>query len=170
MRTIQAGCFLVVLLIVSLGVAAQSAHAWPSALTPAPEAHEGGLWLVTSHPVTGLWEGTTRAYCGALTKPDRCNAVQKITLQLRQTSPTSFTGTYSCAYGNMVCLQDMQHGKVISGDLDSSRTTFRIYLPIGITCMYNGQLTNAKGSGEYSCTNGGTTYLEQGMWQVNKEQ
>lgn len=169
MRTIKLGCLSIVLLIAGLGLA-NTANARPAAANQPPGAYGGGLWLVASHPVTGLWEGTTRAYCGALTKPDRCNAVQKITLDLRQTSPTSFTGTYRCAYGNMVCLQDMQHGKVISGDLAPGRTSFRVFLPIGLTCMYNGRFGNDKGSGEYSCTNGGTTYLEQGMWQVSKEQ
>jgi hypothetical protein len=167
MKTIKAACLSVVLLITGLGLAAHRAAAAPGVAAPTSGEYENELWLVTSHPVTGTWEGTTRAYCGALTKPDRCNAVQKITLDLRQTSASSFTGTYDCAYGNMICLQDMQHGKVISGDVMPGRTVFRIYLPIGITCMYNGRFLPTQGSGEYSCSSG-STYLEQGMWQVSK--
>lgn len=170
MRIVQTRCLLIALLMVAgLGGGALAAGAQP--ITPAVDhgASAGGLWLVASHPVTGLWQGTTRAYCGTETTPSRCNAVQKITLDLRQTAARNFTGTYSCAYGNMICRNDNQHGKLISGDYMPGRTTFRIQLSDGSTCMFNGNFANSKGSGVYECTYGGS-FVEQGMWQVSRTQ
>jgi hypothetical protein len=126
---------------------------------------------------TGLWEGTSTATCMPL-QPDitRCNAVQKITLQMFQQG-SKLTGHYGCAFGNMVCRDSNTTGTIADGKVRQGGVGMRVLLPDGSSCLFNGRpSSNAQNqrrgsqnqlTGSYFCMQGGG-YIEQGRFQVER--
>lgn len=118
--------------------------------------------------VTGFWEGTSLASCApGFTTPGRCGAQQRITLNLIQNG-SQISGGYHCEFGNMVCRNLNQEGKIISGTYFPGRASFRVAMPDGSTCLFSGRFSNRIGNGGYTCTSGGTI-LEQGNWSVARQ-
>jgi hypothetical protein len=121
---------------------------------------------------TGLWEGTSTSACLPL-QPDasRCNAVQKITLQLFQEG-SRLTGHYTCAPGNMVCRDSNTTGTIADGKVRASGVDWRVMLPDGSSCLFNGRPSQGntaarKLTGSYFCMQGGG-YIEKGRFQVER--
>ena len=125
---------------------------------------------------TGLWEGISTSACVPM-QPDasRCNAVQKITFQLFQKG-TKLTGHYTCAIGNMVCRNSNTTGTVVNGKVRASAVDWRVILPDGSSCLFNGRPSrnNSQGNaavrrltGAYFCMQGGG-YVDKGSYQVER--
>jgi len=120
---------------------------------------------------TGLWEGTSTATCMPL-QPDitRCNAVQKITLQMFQQG-SKLTGHYGCAFGNMVCRDSNTTGTIADGKVREGGVGMRVMMPDGSSCLFNGRPSQSNGqnqlTGSYFCMQGGG-YIEQGRFQVER--
>jgi hypothetical protein len=119
-----------------------------------------------SERVLGMWEGTTIARCPG-SRPGRCNAQQKISITLQESNNSKIAGSYTCAYGNQTCLRQNNTGTVAAVRLADSRITFRVFMPDGTSCIYNGNVANNAISGGYSCYGGGGL-LEQGSWTAHR--
>jgi hypothetical protein len=120
-----------------------------------------------SDAILGTWEGTTVARCPG-TSPGRCNAQQKISITLRESDSSKIAGSYTCAYGNQTCLRQNNSGQVSNVRLAGSRINFRVMMPDGTSCIFNGNVANNDISGGYSCYSGGGL-LEQGSWRTRRE-
>jgi hypothetical protein len=131
---------------------------------PTPRTSSG----VDASSVSGVWQGTTLATCAAFVSiPSRCNAEQKVTIRLTETPGGGFTGTYSCAYGNMDCYDANYSGKVIAASVDGSRLSIRVLMPDATSCVFSGTDTDQNINGGYTCYQGGTL-IEQGTWQAHR--
>lgn len=134
--------------------------------TAAPtEAHATDL--------TGVWQGEIRVIPCSPGMPHeigRCNAVNRITFNLRQTDST-LTGDYRCTIGTMVCrdANTTDRGTVASGELSGSAVTMRVVLPGDLSsCLYNGfEYSPGELHGGYRCYQGGGL-AEVGVWQVRR--
>jgi hypothetical protein len=150
-----------------------SPAAAPVAQKSAPAAEAG----TTREPdFTGLWEGTSTSACLPM-QPDasRCNAVEKITFQLFQQG-AKLTGHYTCATGNMVCRDSNTTGTIVNGKVRASAVDWRVLLPDGSSCLFNGRPSpiHSPGNpaarrltGAYFCLQGGG-YIEKGSYQVER--
>jgi hypothetical protein len=140
----------------------------PAAQTaPAAEAGAG-----QESDFTGLWEGTSTSACLPM-QPDasRCNAVQKITFRLFQDG-SRLTGHYTCAIGNMVCRNSNTTGTIVNGKLRAGGVDWRLMLPDGSSCLFNGRPSRGNTSarrltGSYFCMQGGG-YIEKGSFRVER--
>lgn len=119
-----------------------------------------------SEGILGTWEGTTVARCPG-SPPGRCNAQQKISITLQPGNNSTIAGSYTCAYGNQTCLRQNNSGTVSNVTLTGSRITFRVIMPDGTSCIFNGSVANNAISGGYSCYGGGAL-LEQGRWSAQR--
>jgi hypothetical protein len=124
--------------------------------------------------LTGLWRGEIRvipcpAYMPA-TEAGRCNAINRITFNLRQTE-SSLEGTYNCANGTLVCRDEntTTYGTVTGGTLSGRNLSMRVLLPGDLSsCLYNGLETSPGAMrGSYRCYQGGGL-VEYGQWQVSR--
>jgi hypothetical protein len=116
----------------------------------------------------GVWQGTTLASCAAFAYlPSRCNAEQKVTITLLQGANTSFTGRYTCAYGNMDCYHANTTGKVIDVTITGARISVRVMMPDATSCIYTGINVNQTINGGYTCYQGGGL-IEEGSWQARR--
>jgi hypothetical protein len=121
----------------------------------------------TPEKVTSHWTGTAEAGCGTLvTNPNRCGAVQNITLTLVEEG-SKITGSYTCAFGTQNCRGMQTAGKVIRGSLSGERVEFMVLTPDGSTCRYTGLLAHDSGRGAYHCK-AGRQLGERGSWRVNR--
>jgi hypothetical protein len=159
------------LLLTVTSAAASTAHNTNTLVTmsPAVPAGDGLLTVVAAAEppdISGIWEGSSQAYCGAGTAASRCNAVQKITLDLRQEGNT-IKGSYKCAYGNLVCRNLNTTGKIVSGDYRPPNAMIRILMPDASTCRFTGRFESKGGSGAYVCYYGSKP-VERGMWRVSR--
>jgi len=138
-----------------------SVHACASATQPAS--------IPVSADVGGRWLGTSTASCMAFqTAPGRCNAQQKITFDLFQRD-SGFTGAYSCAYGNMVCRNGNNKGRIESVTTSGTDTTLlRVQLPDGTSCIFKGIFQESEVNGGYTCY-GGASIIEQGSWRASRD-
>jgi hypothetical protein len=120
--------------------------------------------------VSGLWSGTTLVTPCDFALSGRCNAQNKITLNLTQQS-NRITGSYTCAYGTMICRNGGADtaGKVISGRTSGNQVRLSLLIPTDVSnCYYNGMLTSATAMhGTYMCFNGGDL-VEEGTWDVKR--
>jgi len=144
----------------------------PSSAEPVAQASPAAESGAAGDPgFTGLWEGTSTATCMPL-QPDitRCNAVQKITLQMFQQG-SKLTGHYGCTFGNMVCRDSNTTGTIAEGKVRGNGVGLRVMLPDGSSCLFNGRpsQSNAQNqlTGSYFCMQGGG-YIEQGRFQVER--
>lgn len=122
--------------------------------------------------LTGIWRGEIRVipcFPGTPHEVGRCNAVNRITFDLRQNDST-LTGDYRCAIGTMVCrdANTTDHGTVASGQVSGRNVTMRIVLPGDLSsCLYNGSDSSGQLRGGYRCYQGGGL-AEVGLWQVSR--
>jgi hypothetical protein len=124
-------------------------------------------------PVTaeigGQWSGISVASCIPFQTPSgRCNAQQKVTFSFVK-NESGWSGSYSCAYGNMVCRNGNDLGQVAS--VTTSGTDFtliRVQLSDGTSCLYKGIFQKTKVNGVYSCY-GGAAVIEQGSWRASRD-
>jgi hypothetical protein len=162
----------VLIAAVVIALTATSGHSYVGnyAVAPGGTPNLGNLWKVAAEQgaagISGMWQGMSQAYCGAGTPASRCNAVQKITLDLRQTNG-KVTGSYTCAYGNMVCRNLNTTGKVVSGEHRSGNATIRVLMPDGSTCRFGGRFTGQTGIGNYVCYSGGRQ-IERGTFRLSR--
>lgn len=133
-----------------------------AAQSPAPASAASG----SDADILGVYQGTTRAYC-IHTIPSRCNAVQDVTITLTQDGDSKIRGSYRCAYGNMVCYNLNQTGKVMKATVNGSRLMIRVLMPDGTSCIFSGPNNDGNINGGYSCYTGGSL-LEQGVWRAKK--
>jgi hypothetical protein len=119
--------------------------------------------------IEGLWSGTSVASCEKLmTEFGRCNAQQKITFNIVR-NDSKYVGTYSCAYGNMVCRNGNDLGKIVGVTMTGSDLTrLRVELPDGSSCLFSGTFQKEKVIGTYQCY-GGASIIEQGSWQASRQ-
>ena len=125
--------------------------------------------IPVSANVGGWWSGTSIASCMAFQTPaGRCNAQQKITFDLIQ-KESGFAGSYSCAYGNMVCRNGNNKGRIESvTTLGTDFTLLRVQLPDGTSCTFKGVFQESQVSGGYTCY-GGAAIIEQGSWRASRD-
>ena len=120
--------------------------------------------------VSGLWSGTTLVTPCAFALSGRCNAQNKITLNLTQQS-NHITGSYTCAYGTMVCRNGGADntGTVAWGRISGNLMRLNLTIPADASnCYYNGMLVSATAMhGTYMCYNGGAL-VEEGTWSVKR--
>jgi hypothetical protein len=121
--------------------------------------------------VSGIWEGETRVIpCPPMNTPfGRCNAVNRITLDLRQDGST-IRGHYKCAIGTLVCRDANRttSGRIIEGSVSDGTIGLRVLLTGDLsTCIYNGDVSSASINGTYRCYQGGGLN-EVGIWQVSR--
>ena len=119
--------------------------------------------------VEGLWSGTSLASCERLTTEfGRCNAQQKITFNIVR-SNSKQGGTYSCEYGNMVCRNGNDLGKIVGLTMTGSDLTrLRVELPDGSSCLFSGIFQKVEVRGIYQCY-GGASIIEQGSWRASRQ-
>ncbi len=119
--------------------------------------------------VEGQWSGTSVASCIAFQTPSgRCNAQQKVTFDFVRIG-SAIKGSYSCAYGNMVCRNGNDSGRI--DEVNASETDFtliRVQLPDGTSCFYKGVFDKSQVKGLYSCY-GGAAIIEQGSWRASRD-
>jgi hypothetical protein len=137
-----------------------SAAAAPASTPAASDSAKAGSDIV------GVYQGTTRAYC-MHTIPSRCNAVQDVTITLTENADSKIGGSYRCAYGNMVCYNLNETGKVMKATVSGSRVMIRVLMPDGTSCIFTGQNKYGDINGGYTCYSGGSL-MEQGMWRAKK--
>ncbi len=126
--------------------------------------------------LTGVWRGETRVIpCPAnmlATETGRCNAINRITFNLRQTD-SALEGTYGCGIGTLVCrdANTTTYGTVTSGTVSGRNVFMRVLLPGDLSsCLYNGFVTSPGAMwGDYRCYQGGGL-VEYGQWQVSRAQ
>jgi len=125
--------------------------------------------IPVSANVGGRWSGTSVASCMTFQTPaGRCNAQQKITFDLIQRE-SGFTGAYTCAYGNMVCRNGNNKGRIESVTTSGTDTTLlRVQLPDGTSCMFKGVFQESQVNGGYTCY-GGASIIEQGSWRASRD-
>ena len=118
--------------------------------------------------VSGLWSGTTLVTPCDFASSGRCNAENKITLELTQQN-NRITGTYTCTTGTMVCRNGGADntGNVQWGRISSNLIRHSLTIPAdGSNCYYNGMLASASTMhGSYMCYNG-ASLVEEGTWNV----
>jgi hypothetical protein len=118
--------------------------------------------------VSGPWLGTTLVTPCAFALSGRCNAQNKITLNLTQQN-NRVTGSYTCAYGTMICRNGGADnaGKVVSSRVAGNQIRLSISIPADTSiCYYNGMLTSTTAMyGTYMCFNSGDL-VEEGTWDV----
>lgn len=112
--------------------------------------------------IAGVYEGTSVAYCNT-SPPSRCNAQQNIRITLIQ-GDSGLTGSYRCSYGNMVCYNMNQTGKVSKASISGNQVMVRVQMPDGTSCLYNARMQGENFNGGYSCYGGGSL-IETGMWR-----
>lgn len=124
------------------------------------ESPEGG-------GVTGVWEGTSISNCWfiSVNNPDRCEAMQNITLTMFQHG-TTVTGRYTCAYGNRVCRNMDEYGVIRTGTLKQDRLMMRVMLEDGSTCFFTGMRRKSVIEGDYFCGGGGV--VEKGIFHTQR--
>ena len=116
--------------------------------------------------INGAWEGSTSAGC--YIAMGHCNAYRLITMGIVQNG-SNLSGSYTCAYGNMICLGNMNSGTIATGRVDGSYVPdLRVQLSNGVNCLYQGHFTGNQGEGGYMCLYGGRM-LEQGSWQLKRK-
>jgi hypothetical protein len=119
--------------------------------------------------VSGLWSGTTRVTPPCAFSSGRCDAVNNITLALKQ--GYRIKGNYTCSYGNMSCRNGGfdTAGKVVSGRISGEEVRLSVVISADASnCYYNGRLTSPTNMrGGYSCYQGGEL-VEEGMWNVTR--
>ena len=120
--------------------------------------------------VSGLWSGTTLVTPCAFATSGRCNAQNKITLQLTDQN-SQITGNYTCAYGNMICRNGGADntGTVVWSRISGDQMRLNLMIPAdGSNCYYNGMLPSANTMhGAYMCYNG-SALVEEGVWDVKR--
>ena len=117
--------------------------------------------------IAGTWEGSTSAGC-YIASGHRCNAYRIITMNIVQNG-SNLSGSYTCAYGNMVCLGNANTGTIATGRVDGSYLPdLRIQLPVGVDCLYQGHFTGNQGEGGYMCLVRGRI-IEQGSWLLKRK-
>ena len=119
--------------------------------------------------IEGLWSGTSVASCERfMTEFGRCNAQQKITFNIVR-NDSKYVGTYSCAYGSMVCRNGNDLGKIVGVTLTGSDLTrLRVELPDGSSCLFSGIFQKEEVGGTYQCY-GGAAIIEQGSWRASRQ-
>jgi hypothetical protein len=119
--------------------------------------------------IGGQWSGTSVASCIPFQTPaGRCNAQQKVTFTITK-SESGWSGSYSCAYGNMVCRNGNDSGQVASVTASGSDSTLiRVQLSDGTSCLFKGIFEKAEVKGVYSCY-GGAAVIEQGSWRASRD-
>lgn len=119
--------------------------------------------------LVGVWEGTTRASCRApMPFPDRCNALQEVTMTLLRNPNGKLSGHYRCAYGNMNCFHMNESGKIVDASLNGPQVTMRVMMPDGTSCLFTGRTSESNDvNGGYTCYSGGAR-LEQGSWRAKR--
>jgi hypothetical protein len=162
MTRAQINRFLTIVLAVAVGGCAASSTAPPVAL-PAAQNHRGTV------DFTGVWKGKSIEACelGLLgsQSPGRCNAIEKITFNLKQTGD-KLSGTYHCEYGTMVCRDEAHNGHIMYGSVHGDALSITILLPSdGSSCTFIGRYGGEKMTGSYTCYEGGGL-VDQGSWQV----
>ena len=73
--------------------------------------------------INGTWEGSTSAGC--YIARGHCNAYRLITMSIVQNG-SNLSGSYTCAYGSMICLGNMNSGTIATGRVDGSYPICRI--------------------------------------------
>lgn len=122
--------------------------------------------------LSGIWQGEIRVipcFPGVPSEVGRCNAVNRITLSLRQSGST-VTGDYRCAIGTMVCrdANTTERGTVVDGWVSGSNVSLRIMLPGDVSsCLFNGSDSASEIRGSYRCYQGGGL-AEMGLWRVRR--
>ncbi len=119
--------------------------------------------------IGGQWSGISVASCIPFQTPSgRCNAQQKVTFAFTKGEST-WSGSYSCAYGNMVCRNGNESGQVASVTASGSDfTLIRVQLSDGTSCLFKGIFEKAEVKGVYSCY-GGAAVIEQGSWRATRD-
>ena len=119
--------------------------------------------------IGGQWSGISVASCIPFQTPSgRCNAQQKVTFSFVQ-NESGWSGSYSCAYGNMVCRNGNDLGQVASVTSSGSDfTLIRVQLSDGTSCLFKGIFQKTKVNGVYSCY-GGAAVIEQGSWRASRD-
>ena len=112
--------------------------------------------------VTGMWEGTSRSWCGAF----GCNGVNRISLSMIA-NEADIIGSYRCAIGNRICPRMNDIGRIATGHISGQTVQLRVMLPDGSSCIYNGTFSDTRGGGTYVCQNG-AAILEGGRWFVDR--
>jgi hypothetical protein len=135
----------------------------------------------TSQPIekpaanlSGIWRGDIRVIpCPGFMsadEPGRCDAVNRITFNLRQTE-SSLEGTYKCGIGTLVCRDEntTTYGTVTGGTVSGRNVSMQVLLPGDLSsCLYNGFETSPGAMrGSYRCYQGGGL-VEYGQWQVSR--
>jgi hypothetical protein len=117
---------------------------------------------------SGVWEGTTRASCASLLyRPGRCNALQNVTITVLEGPNGKYSGSYTCAYGNMDCFNQNTTGKVVAVSFAGARMNVRVMMPDAMSCIYTGINVNQNINGGYSCYQGGGL-VEEGSWLARR--
>jgi hypothetical protein len=140
-----------------------------STVTAAGPAHAGEASGKDPTGLTGVWQGQSWANCSALTvDPSRCGAVNAISFTLLQ-KDSVVSGYYKCAYGNMVCRNMDDTGRVADGRYGSgsSLLTMRVMMPDGSDCLFNGKPRGDRIEGGYLCLQGGGE-VERGLWKARR--
>lgn len=119
------------------------------------------------HGLVGVWEGTTIAICPGSAR-SRCNAHQKVTITLVEGPGSELGGYYKCAYGNSVCYDMNDTGKVNSVKLSGGRLWLRVIMPDGTSCIFNARIAGNDANGGYSCSKGGGVF-ERGSWRAKRQ-
>lgn len=141
------------MMLVVANCSAQESSTQKTAVNPAEE-------------IIGNWDGTTLAYCGIQSYPNRCNAEQKVQITLSQNDNGKIVGRYSCDYGNMNCLNVNETGKVESVAVTGKRVQIRVLMPDGLSYLFSGRVNNGEINGGYSAMSGGAV-IERGMWRAH---
>lgn len=118
--------------------------------------------------ISGSWAGTSVASCAPFqTKPGRCRAENQIDFLILQDG-SNIRGSYSCAYGNMTCLDGNESGQIVAATFfRSDSVTLRVQMPDGSSCLFSGTFDDAKVGGTYKCIEGGGI-AENGNWHVKR--
>jgi hypothetical protein len=116
--------------------------------------------------MTGVWQGVSSADCMGFTVENsgRCRATQYITLTMLQQGDV-ITGSYVCAYGNQVCRNLDETGRIRSGRMIGRRMEIRVMLEDGSMCFFTGIPTHDVMEGRYSCLQG-AGIVERGAFRA----
>jgi|SRR5208282_481270 len=134
----------------------------------APVGHQSQTVPVAAD-IGGQWSGISVASCIPFQTPSgRCNAQQKMTFAFVK-NESQWSGSYSCAYGNMICRNGNESGQVASVTASGRDfTLIRVQLSDGTSCLFKGIFERAKVNGVYSCY-GGAAVIEQGSWRASRD-
>jgi hypothetical protein len=146
-----------ILTLVLIGVQACSSATDQSQTAPVPA------------DIGGQWSGISVASCIPFQTPSgRCNAQQKVIFAFIK-NESGWSGSYSCAYGNMVCRNGNESGKVVLvSAAGSDFTLIRVQLSDGTSCLFKGNFEKTKVNGVYSCY-GGAAVIERGSWRASRD-